>query len=290
MEFSDFRFSRRRLFFGLLAFVLGGQVWAEDERPVVDDRGVAREAAAAGELPTLWIAGDSTVKSNPPQRGWGQDLGEFFDPAKINVVNRAIGGRSSRTFYTEGRWQEILDAMKPGDFIVIQFGHNDVGPTDERSKFRGSVKGTGDEVETVTKPDGSTEEVRTYGWYLRNYVRTARAKGGKVVLCSPVPHKAFDGKGRFVRDWAEWRGWVGEVAKAEGAVFVDLCELISLGYDGLERAEIEAFFQDARTHTTAEGSRFNARALVSGLRAIPTAPFDKYLNAEGMKVPAQRIE
>ena len=81
-----------------VCLALCAPVLAEDDRPIVDDRGVAREKAASGNLPTLWIAGDSTVKSNNPMRGWGQDLGTFFDPKKINVVNRAIGGRSSRTW------------------------------------------------------------------------------------------------------------------------------------------------------------------------------------------------
>ena len=138
---------------------------AQDDRPVVNDRDAPQEIVAANHLPTLWIAGDSTLRSNAPMRGWGQDLGAFFDPKKINVVNRAIGGRSSRTFFSEGRWQEILDRLKPGDFVIIQFGHNDVGPLDARGKFRGSIKGIGDETEKVTKPDGTTEEVHSYGWY-----------------------------------------------------------------------------------------------------------------------------
>ncbi len=261
---------------------------AEDERPVVKDSGVAPEKPAAGSLPTLWIAGDSTVKSNAPQRGWGQDLARFFDPAKINVVNRAIGGRSSRTFYTEGRWQSILDELKPGDWVLVQFGHNDVGRPDASSKFRGSVKGIGDETETVTKPDGGTEVVQSYGWYLKTMARSARAKGANVVLLSPVPHKRFDAAGKHVRGWDEWRGWVAACAQAEGAYFVDLCELVSRGYDRLPQAEIEAFFADARTHTTEAGSLFNARALVSGLRALPRSPLDPALSAEGREVAPAR--
>jgi len=130
----------------LLAATAFGLRAAEDERPVVNDSGVPVEKPAAGTLPTLWIAGDSTVRSNDPMRGWGQDLPRFFDPVKINVVNRAIGGRSTRTFYTEGKWQAIVDALKPGDWVVIQFGHNDVGQLDARSKFRGSLKSIGDET------------------------------------------------------------------------------------------------------------------------------------------------
>jgi lysophospholipase L1-like esterase len=276
-------FTRRRILamcLALAAFPLHG----EDERPVVDDRGVAKETAATDQVPTLWIAGDSTVKSNSPMRGWGQDLGTYFDPQKINVVNRAIGGRSSRTFFTEGRWKEIEDALKPGDFVIIQFGHNDVGPLDERGKFRGSVKGIGDETEKVTKPDGSTEEVHSYGWYLKTMARGARAKQAKVILCSPVPHKKFDREGKFVQDWAGWREWVAACAAAEQAAFLDLADLIGRQYAKLEPATVEGFFADKGTHTNAAGSMFNAKAVISGLRAIPTAPLDPYLNEAGKEI------
>lgn len=259
---------------------------AEDDRPVVNDSGVKPERPASGTLPTLWIAGDSTVKSNAPMRGWGQDLDRYFNPGKINVVNRAIGGRSSRTFHTDGRWQSILDELKTGDWVLVQFGHNDVGHLDARSKFRGSLKSIGDETETVTKPDGSTEVVHSYGWYLKTFARTARAKGANVVLLSPIPHKKFDAAGKPVRDWAQWREWVAACAKAEGAYYVDLCELIARGYDKLPQAEIEAMFADKGTHTNEAGSLFNARALLSGLRALPGAPLDPMLSVEGKTIPA----
>jgi len=280
--------ARRRLLTllsGLLALSLS-PVRAQDDRPVVNHRDAPKEKVAANHLPTLWIAGDSTLRSNAPLRGWGQDLGTFFDPAKINVVNRAIGGRSSRTFFTEGRWKEILDAIKPGDFVIIQFGHNDVGPLDDKGKFRGSVKGIGEETEKVTKPDGSIEEVHSYGWYLREMARSAREKKAKVILCSPVPHKKFDAQGRFVHDWQDFRGWVEACAKSEHAAYIDLAERIGRGYDKLDHAAIEALFADKGTHTSAQGSLFNAKAVISGLRSIPSAPLDRYLNAAGREIPA----
>jgi rhamnogalacturonan acetylesterase len=272
----------RRTLLALLGATLILPLWAEDERPI--ERDGPKEKAVSNQLPTLWIAGDSTVKSNAPMRGWGQDLGTFFDPKKINVVNRAIGGRSSRTFFTEGRWKEILNAIKPGDFVIIQFGHNDVGPLDERGKFRGSVKGIGEEIEKVTKPDGSIEDVRSYGWYLREMARSAREKKAKVILCSPIPHKKFDRNGKFVRDWAEWRGWVASCAKTERAAYLDLAEIIATAYDKLDQPTVEGYFADKGTHTNAAGSLFNAKQVVSGLRAIPTAPLDEFLTAGGRSV------
>lgn len=259
---------------------------AEDERPVVDEKSAPVEHAAKAVLPTLWIAGDSTVRSNAPMRGWGQDLGSFFDASKINVVNRAIGGRSSRTFVTEGKWREIENAIKPGDFVLIQFGHNDVGPVDERSKFRGSVKGIGDEIETVKKPDGTSEEVRSFGWYLKTMARSAKAKGATVILCTPVPHKKFDRDGKFVQDWAGWREWVNACATAEGVGFLDLADQIGQRYAKLPPAEVEGFFADKGTHTNSAGSLFNAKTVVAGLRAMDGAPLEMYLNDSGKQIRA----
>lgn len=244
--------------------------------------------AIAENLPTLWIAGDSTVKSNSPMRGWGQELGRFFDSTKIQVANRAIGGRSSRTFYTEGRWQEILTAIKPGDFVLIQFGHNDVGPLDARGKFRGSLKSIGDEVETVTHPDGRAEDVRSYGWYLREFARTAREKQAKVILCSPIPHMKFDRDGKFVQDWKEWRPWVEACAKSERAAFLDLSDRIGRAYEALDRATIESHFADKGTHTNAAGALFNAGVVLAGLREIPTNPLGPFMNQSALDLQVAR--
>src|SRR5712664_691608 len=109
-------------------------------------------------LPTLFIIGDSTVK-NPSKglQGWGDAIGSFFDQTKIKIDNRARGGRSSRTYVTEGLWDQVLAELKPGDFVLMQFGHNDGGPlTDGRA--RASLKGNGDETRTVTnQPSGKVE-------------------------------------------------------------------------------------------------------------------------------------
>jgi rhamnogalacturonan acetylesterase len=269
---------------GLLA-LFGSIVSAqEDDRPVVEDRGQAKENVANNALPTLWIAGDSTVKCNTPMHGWGQDLGSFFDPKKINVVNRAIGGRSSRTFYNEGRWQEIVDGLKKDDFVMIQFGHNDVGPLDEKGKFRGSIKGIGDEVEKISKPDGSIEEVHSFGWYLKTFVRTAKAKGAKVILCSPIPHLRFTKDGKFQHDWQGWREWIEACAKSEGAAYVDLSEIVAKTYDTMEKTAVEKLFADKGTHTNADGAKLNAQSVITGLKRIPSGPLDRFMNEEGQKI------
>ncbi len=91
-----------------------------------------------------------------------------------------------------------------------------------------------------------------------------------------------------MRDWAGWRETIQACARAEGANYVDLAEIISRGYDRLPRAEVETHFADARTHTNEVGALFNARALTSGLRALPGAPLDAYLSHEGRDVAPAR--
>ncbi|MCW1914651.1 rhamnogalacturonan acetylesterase [Luteolibacter sp. GHJ8] len=254
---------------------------AQDERPVVKDSDLPPEEAAEQTLPALWIAGDSTVRNRGEMRGWGEDVSRFLDPAKIQVLNRAIGGRSSRTFFTEGRWDRMLGEMKKGDVVLIQFGHNDAGPLGAAGKFRGSIKGIGEETETVEKPDGTKETVQSYGWYLRHFARTAKAKGASVVLCSPVPHRKFDREGRAVADWTEWRGWVKACAEAEGVLFLDLSALIGEAYAGMGKAEVEALFADERTHTNHAGALFNARQVIAGCAGLAGKPLDGFLNEEG---------
>jgi lysophospholipase L1-like esterase len=115
----------------------------------------------APRVPTLFIVGDSTVKNGTRgQQGWGDPITALFDKAKIKVENRAVGGRSSRTFQTEGRWDKILEAAKPGDFVLIQMGHNDGGPLDDASRARGTLRGTGDETREIDNP--ITKKKRSY--------------------------------------------------------------------------------------------------------------------------------
>ena len=109
---------------------------------------------SATPIPTLFIVGDSTVKNGTKgQRGWGDPVAVHFDKTKIKVENHAIGGRSSRTFITEGRWwTKSLPRPSPGDFGLIQMGHNDGCPLDDAARARGTIRGTGEETKEIDKP------------------------------------------------------------------------------------------------------------------------------------------
>ena len=246
----------------------------DDARPVVAAQPTERPAIPA--LPTLFIVGDSTVKSdgNNGMVGWGERIAPYFDARKVNVVNHAIGGRSSRTFYTEGRWNAVLEQMKAGDAVLIQFGHNDGGRIgDPAMKGRASGPGTGPETVADRRPDGSVEQVHTFGWYMARYVADAKAKGATVVLLSPVPHR---NRWQSERDFADFAQWDRQVAEAGGALFGDLTLAIAEGYQEVGAAAVDAFFADARTHTNDAGARFNAARVISVLRALPGDPFARY--------------
>jgi lysophospholipase L1-like esterase len=249
---------------------------AEDERPVADASGTDADKPRDPALPTLFLVGDSTVKSGGVNGavGWGERLAPHFDTTKINLVNHAIGGRSSRTFLTEGRWDKVLAQVKRGDFVVIQFGHNDVGRIgDPAAKNRGSVPGTGDETVEDTRPDGSKELVHSFGWYMSRYVADARAKGAIVILLSPVPHRDAWRPGR---DFASYAQWDEEVARKGGALFGDLTMTVTHAYRDVGGLIVDSFFADARTHTNDAGARFNALRVVETLKVLPGNPLSAY--------------
>lgn len=259
----------------------------DDARPVVDDSKTTPSKIRDAKLPTLFIVGDSTLNSNAPLRGWGQELAQFFDQTKINVVNRAIGGRSSRTFQNEGRWEKVLAEMKPGDFVVIQFGHNDVGKyTDPAAKERPPIHGEGEETVEVTKLNGSKETLYTFGWYMRKYGRDARAKGAVPIFASMVPHKDWQ-DGKIIRKESEtFVKWTANAAAASGAAFINLNEAIAIRFEALGPEKVEPLFADRRTHSSQAGALFNAESVIAAFRSLKKPNLRKFLAPAAKKILA----
>ncbi len=240
-------------------------------------------------LPSLILVGDSTVRNGNGdgahnQMGWGDELAPYFDTSKINIVNRAIGGRSSRTYITEGHWAETLKLIKPGDVVLIQFGHNDSGPYDDPSRARGSIPGVGDETKEIENPILKRHEtVHTFGWYLDQYVRDVRAKGATPVLCSLVPRKTWK-DGKIVRQTDTYEGWTKEIADRDHVDYIDLNEITARKYDALGEAAVEPLFGDPHTHTTVAGATMNAESVVAGLKALKDDPVAKDFSSRGKAV------
>jgi rhamnogalacturonan acetylesterase len=242
--------------------------------------GAELEAAADdANRPKLFLIGDSTVRNRTRgQLGWGDPLAELFDSSKIIVTNCALGGRSSRTFFAEGLWDKVLTKLRPGDFVLMQFGHNDGGALDD-PKARASIKGTGDESRVVTnRTSGKIETIHSYGWYLRRYISDARAKSAFPIVLSPVPRKIWK-DGKVARAANDYGKWAAESAGSEGVPFVDLNELVARHYEALGKEAVEKLFADEHTHTNADGARLNARCVAEGVAALKDSPLARCLLA-----------
>lgn len=246
----------------------------------------------SASLPNLWLVGDSTVRNGHGdgangQWGWGDEIGIYFDQSRINVINRAIGGRSSRTYITEGHWLDVLNMIKHGDVVLIQFGHNDSGALDDTARARGTIDGVGAETREIENPILKRHEtVHTYGWYLRQYVEQAKAKGASVILCTLIPRKIWS-DGHVARSGSDsYGGWAREVAEEEHVPLIDLNEIIAREYDALGQAAVEPLFADPHTHTSLKGARLNARAVVIGLKLSNADPLAKFFSPEAAAVPA----
>jgi len=240
------------------------------------------------ELPTLWLIGDSTVKEgrdtgrNGGRWGWGHEIDRYIDTTKINVENQALGGTSSRSYITGGRWEPVLEMIQPGDYLLIQFGHNDGGIDSERARIRarGTIAGNGEETLEMTNRDGETETVHTYGWYLRQYIRDARAKGATPIVCSLVPRNDWR-DGKVIRGQNDtYVSWAQEAAAQEEVFFINLNHIICEQMDPLgEDFSLGALFRpDDHTHTIVLGAQLNALCVVSGVKALGDAlPLNEFL-------------
>jgi rhamnogalacturonan endolyase len=227
-------------------------------------------------LPSVYLIGDSTVRNGrgdgaSGQWGWGDPLSAYFDPARVNLVNRALGGTGART-YLAGQWPGVLALLKPGDIVVMQFGHNDNGP-------RGALRGTGEETEDRTTPDGGHETVHTYGWYLRKYIADTRARGATPIVCTLIPRNLWDGDA-VARPQNSHADWARAVARAEGVPLLDLHEAIAQRYDQMGKQAVAPLFADERVHTNAAGAELNAACVISALRALPEDPLARYLRSQ----------
>jgi len=217
---------------------------------------------AAKRPVTIYLAGDSTMAEKRPDRrpetGWGEMLQQHFRPGTVRVVNRAMNGRSTRTFIAEQRWQGIVDSLRKGDYVFIQFGHNDEAQ---------------DKPDRYTPPDD-------YRRNLARMVADARARQALPVLLTPVRRRKFDGAGRLVDTHGEYPDIVRAVAAEQRVPLIDMhrasAELLQrLGADSSralflqlaagEHPNYPAGVED-NTHFEPLGAELMARLAVDGIR------------------------
>ena len=224
---------------------------------------------------SVFMVGDSTVRNGRGdgrngQWGWGDFVSNWLGEPALNIVNRAVGGLSSRTFITQGHWQRALNMMKPGDIVLIQFGHNDAGKLNDDNRARGTIKGVGNDQITIDNMlTGQRETVYTYGTYLRTMIGEARAVGVTPIICSPVPRKQWqENMPRIARASNSYPQWAAHVARQSQTLFIDLHNLVATRYDSLGVNKVDAMFADEHTHTSKAGAIDTAKIVAQQLSPI----------------------
>ena len=254
--------------------------------------------------PVVFITGDSTVKNKDKDEddmwGWGSVANTVFDETKIDIVNAAMAGRSCRSYLNEGRWEKVYNSLKPGDFVLIQFGHNDISPID-KPKYRGAIATADDTChvyrmqaakEDLTKQNvidqklksntlvGSYEVVFSFGWYLKKFIQDVREKGATPILVSLTPRNEWP-EGKIERRNDSYGVWYRQVVKDTGVEFVDLHNLAADFYDKKcgSKEKANKYFKKDHTHTSLLGAKINARCVAQGLKAN-NSPLAKYLKSK----------
>jgi len=224
--------------------------------------------------PVVFLIGDSTMKNGKDdgsnkQWGWGHFFWESCDTTKVSVENHALGGRSSRTYITEGLWGKVLGGVQKGDYVIIQFGHNDAGSYNI-GRARASIPGNSDKDTTVVmESTGKPETIHTFGWYMRKYAQDVKAKGATPILLSHIPRNMYTSKDSVavIRNDKSFGAWTKEAAKIEKVPYIDANKLIADKLDKLGKDSIPKLYYGDHTHTALAGALLNAKTVAEGIKA-----------------------
>jgi len=210
--------------------------------------------------PTIFLCGDSTMKNGTRgQQGWGEPFAKHVSGGKIAIDNRARSGRSSRTFVTEGLWDNVIKSIRAGDIVLLQFGHNDGGGLNDPRRHA-SLKGSGDDSAGSTDAMGRAETVLTYGAYLRRMSREAVECGANVLLLTPVPRNRW-ACGKVLRSNSDYALWTREAGQRARVPVFDLNNLVADAYDAIGEQRVTELFHGDWTHTSPDGAAFTANIL-----------------------------
>ena len=241
--------------------------------------------------PVVFFTGDSTVKNADKEEdgmwGWASQAQTVFDESKITLVNAARAGRSTRSFLREGLWDEVYNSLQPGDFVTIQFGHNDICPITD-AKARGVIPGTKDTLHVYKMDNGTYEVVYSFGWYLKKFIDDVREKGATPILVSLTPRNEWPG-GKVERRDNTYGKWYREVVAETGVEFIDLHnisadfldkkfskklgskvkdnkEMLKAAEQKIKEEAGAKYFKKDHTHTSKLGAQMNAQSFAKGLR------------------------
>ncbi|WP_066220289.1 rhamnogalacturonan acetylesterase [Formosa haliotis] len=245
--------------------------------------------------PTVYTVGDSTVKNGRGNGdgglwGWGDFIGQFLDTTKVSIENHALGGTSSRTYQNLGLWDTVNNKLRTGDYVLIQFGHNDNGPVNDTIRARGTIKGIGDETEKIDNLITKKHEiVHSYGWYIRKIVTDAKAKGAIPIIMSPIPRNKWQ-NGRIPRNNNSYGLWAKQIAEQEQVTFIDLNKHMSKKLESFGESGVTGtyFYLRDHTHTSAKGAVLAASCIIDDLKAS-TNPLKQYVLNEPKIILPKKI-
>jgi len=231
----------------------------------------------------VFLVGDSTVAGYSgttlqDKRGWGAFLGDHFDTTQVTIINKARGGRSSRSYIREWLWDDVHNQLDSGDYVLIQFGHNDSGAINDDHRARGSIGGNSDTTLIIDNIlTRQREIVKSYGWYIRKYIADTRAKGAIPIVCSHIARDRWT-DGKVDRATDSYTKWAREAAEQENALFIDLNDLTATAYEqaGVTYTSDTLFSQD-NTHTTIYGAQLNAKVLAEAIKNLENCDLKNYL-------------
>lgn len=249
-------------------------------QPLGPGRGGARGPAPLNpNLPTLWIASDSTAASG--NRGWGSHMSDYLDTTKLNIANRAAGGQSSRTYISSGNWGRLIGQVKQGDFVIIQFGHNDISEINDARVARGVIQSLGEETQEIDNlATKQKETVHTFGWYMRKMIAETKEKGATPIVASMTVRNHWT-DGKLERGANEMARFAVQIARNQKVQCVDLNTMAADILEPMGQEKLTVYFSADRTHTTVEGADFNARQIAIGLKSLKETSFEKFLTEKG---------
>jgi len=222
--------------------------------------------SCAVAAPQVYLVGDSTMSDMPatnPRQGWGMLFRPLFKHPE-NVKNLAVNGESTRSCVESGHWKEIVGGLKPGDFVLIQYGHND---------------------EVKEKTERYTDPV-AFGDYLRTFVRDVRAKGATPILATPVCRRKFDDSGRIVPTHGPYPDVTRTVAKEERVPLLDLERMTEHWLESTGPEASKAFFVGRRNSRLPPGKEDIEHFVETGAARVAGLAAD---NIRAQKLPLAEL-
>ncbi|TRM66077.1 rhamnogalacturonan acetylesterase [Schizophyllum amplum] len=233
-----------------------------------------QHAAAA----TVYMAGDSTMATSGG--GWGSYLGQYLS---LSVVNNAVAGRSARSYTDEGRFTTLINKAASGDFVIIEFGHNDGSAGSGADNGRQDAYSDGyNDTNVVYDSSGKAITIHSFNYYIENAVRSLQDKGAIPIVSSQTPNNGWTGNS--ISDPPRFVAYAAEVAGNTSVAYVDHYRYVAQAYEAIGESTVNTYFPNDHTHTSAAGANVVAQAFVRGL-LCGDSQLKSHVNSAGKGVP-----